>query len=453
MKTVAIIAPDFAPSNHPPALRVRFFASHLAEFGWRPIIITTKPASYEWTIDQENLQLLPPSLEVIRTEAFSPKFTRIFGIGDLGLRTMGQHWRALKQLCRRERVDALFIPVPPNYTMLLGRLAHARLGLPYVVDYIDPWVSDYYRTVPRERRLPKVGASAWLARRLEPIALRRAAQITGVSLGTTDSVVSRYRWLGREQATEIPYGGEPADFDYARAHPRSENSWGTDGLLHFGYIGAYTVAMAPVLRALFAAVKLGRDRRPDFFGKLRLHFVGTNYGGSKPLVLPWARQAGIEDMVEERPQRVAYLEALQLLTRCHALVIVGSEEAHYTASKVFPYILARRPVLAILHAESSATAILRQTRACDPIVFRSSPELEGKAAEILAALEKLMVLPHDFAPPTRWEDFEPYTTRAMTGRLAAVLDRAIGIEAADTIGVQATKSQQEGGPACPSAAH
>jgi len=29
-------------------------------------------------------------------------------------------------------------------------------------------------------------------------------------------------------------------------------------------------------------------------------------------------------------------------------------------------------------------------------------------------------------PPTRWEAFEPYTTRAMAGRLAALFDQVVG---------------------------
>jgi hypothetical protein len=36
--------------------------------------------------------------------------------------------------------------------MILGRLAHARFGIPYVIDYIDPVVTEYYWKLPRSQR-------------------------------------------------------------------------------------------------------------------------------------------------------------------------------------------------------------------------------------------------------------------------------------------------------------
>ena len=59
-KTVLIICADFAPSSYPQALRTRFFARHLPEFGWKPLILTTEPRFYEWSVDPENEKLLPP---------------------------------------------------------------------------------------------------------------------------------------------------------------------------------------------------------------------------------------------------------------------------------------------------------------------------------------------------------------------------------------------------------
>jgi hypothetical protein len=134
-KTVLIIGADFTPSSYPPALRIRFFAQHLREFGWEPIVLTTDPQFYEWSVDPENERLLPDDLEVIRTRALSARLTRKIGIGDLGIRSLWHHWRELSRLCRTRKIDLIYIPVPPNWTMILGRLAHARFGIPYILDY------------------------------------------------------------------------------------------------------------------------------------------------------------------------------------------------------------------------------------------------------------------------------------------------------------------------------
>ncbi|HZU23566.1 MAG TPA: hypothetical protein VE998_12095, partial [Terriglobales bacterium] len=114
MKSVVILAPDFSPSSHPPALRARFFAPHLPEFGWKPIVIATAPEYYETVVDAENNRLLPGDLEVVRTRALSAKFTRRIGLGDLGWRSLWHHWRALKQVIREHKPDLLFLPTPPS---------------------------------------------------------------------------------------------------------------------------------------------------------------------------------------------------------------------------------------------------------------------------------------------------------------------------------------------------
>ena len=77
-KTVLIVGPDFTPSSYPPALRIRFFAQHLREFGWEPIVLTTDPGYYEWEVDPENEKLLPPGLQVIHTRALPAISVRPF---------------------------------------------------------------------------------------------------------------------------------------------------------------------------------------------------------------------------------------------------------------------------------------------------------------------------------------------------------------------------------------
>lgn len=427
-KTVLIICADFAPSSYPQALRTRFFARYLPEFGWKPLILTIEPCFYEWSVDPENEKLLPPDLEVIRTRAFPVEITRKFGIGDLGIRSLWHHWTALRRLCRQHRVDLIFIPIPPNPTMVLGRLAYAFFGIPYVIDYNDPVVTDYYWKLPRSQRPPKYAMAYALARLMEPFALRNVSQLVSVDKSYMTDVFKRYRWLGVEEAVAIPHGGESADFDYLRQHPRKNAFFDKDdGLLHVSSVGRAGVDMIPALRALFRAVKLGLERAPGVFGRLRLHFVGTSYAhaaASRPEVLPTAKAEGVESLVDEHPLRVPYLDAIQVMLDSHALIVLGSESAHYTASKIFPCILASKPLLAIFHENSSVVRILHETQAGHVITFQTGRSLGEKTEEIAELLQQTLSLPRGSRPPTRWEAFDPYTARAMTSRVAEVFDKA-----------------------------
>jgi len=425
VKRVAIIGADFAPSSLPPALRLRFFISHLREFGWEPTVITTDPRYYDCVLDPEIERLLPDGLRVIRTPALPRKLTRLAGLGDLGARSMGYHWRVLRQLCRRGEVDLVFISVPHYMPMLLGGWAHERFGIPYVIDYIDPWGSDYYWQVPRAQRPPKWLAAYATARVLERYALRHVSHVVGVSRGTTEAVRRRYPWLSEANTTEIPYGAESGDWDYVRRHPRRNQLFDPgDGKLHIASVGAYTEAMRPVLAALFAAVRKARAQDPAI-NRVRLNFVGTSYSTGQPCVTSIAREQGAEDLVEEHPQRVAYLDALQLLSDAHALLVIGSAEPHYTASKIFPYILARRPLLTIFHRDSSVIGIVERAQAGRVISFGADDPLEGKIGEIAQRLRELAALPRGQEERAYEQALEAYSTRSMTARLAEVFNKVL----------------------------
>jgi hypothetical protein len=428
LKRVLIVGADFTPSSYPPALRIRFFARHLKEFGWEPVILTTDPRYYEHAIDEENQKLLPSDLEVIRIPAIPASLTRRFRFGDLGLRSLWHQWRAIKLICRERQVDLMFVPIPPYPSIVLGRLAHARFGIPYVIDYIDPYVTDYYWKLPRVQRPPKHVLAYCTARVIEPFALKRVAAVVGVDTSYTEDLFVRYPWL-RVEAAGIPYGGEPSDFEYVRRHPRTNPVFDPqDGKLHMSYVGRGGPDMLPSLRAVFQGVLAGLERWPDLFRRLRLHFVGTTYAykaEGQYQVLPLARELKLEQYVDEHPERVPYLTAMQILLDSHALLVVGSEQPFYTASKIFPYIMAARPLLAVFHEQSSVVTILKETQAGHVVEFGGSRPVQTTADEIAMRLRELLVLPMDSHPPTRWGAFEPYTAKAMTERLAAVFNRSL----------------------------
>jgi hypothetical protein len=433
LKNVVIVAPDFTPSSYPPALRARFFAQHLPEFGWNPIVLTTDARHYEAAVDPENERLLDPALEVVRTEALALKWTRKVGFGDVSLRSLWHHWRALNEICRRRKIDLIFISLPPNFPIVLGRLIHARFGVPYILDYNDPILTDDYSKLPRAKRPPKWLVVRAVYRVLEPFALKRVDQIVGVADSYMTGLFSNYPWLRGTRATAIPFGVEPNDFDYVRTNPRKNSVFDLkDGRFHISHVGAGGPGWANVLRAFFKAVQNLRNSNPELFSKVRMHFVGTTYAAKEGSyqVLPFAREFGVDDMVEEIPRRVPHLEAIQILLDSDALVVVGSEASHYTGSKIFPYILAAKPLLAVLHEESHAGKLLRELCAGEVVTFGAGRPVMNVVVEIGNSMDAWMRLPAGSSPQTKWEKFEPYAARAVTARLAEVFDRTVQSAAA-----------------------
>jgi hypothetical protein len=187
--------------------------------------------------------------------------------------------------------------------------------------------------------------------------------------------------------------------------------------------------MVPVLRAIFAAIALGLESEPDIFSRLRVHFAGTTYappGHEQYQVLPIAREVGVEHIVDEHPERLSYLDAIQIQLDSHAMLAVGSELPYYTASKIFPLVLAERPIVAVFHEESTVVRVLRNTEAGEAITFRDLSDLHGKVETIMRALRSVLCLPPGYRRETNWEAFEAYTAQAMARRLAGTLNRVVG---------------------------
>ena len=437
MHRVLIVAPSYVPSSYPPTHRVRFFARHLPEFGWQPEIVSVEASEMGEPADPDIARLAPESVPVARSRAFPLRLTRRVGLGDLGYRSLLPMRPVLAKVVTERRPDLAFIPGPPWPAFLHGPWLRKRFGLPYVIDYIDPWVNAMGAD---GRWWTKAFWYRQLALKLEPNVVRHASHIVAVSDGTNDGVREHYPWLPSDRFTGIPYGFEASDFDALRATPRTNPYWdASDGKLHLVYVGAMLPKGYETLRALFAAVRSLRDDDPALFERLRLHFFGTTYDPNvtEGLVLPVAREMGLAEQVSEHPARVPYLDALNILVSADVILGLGSSQRHYTASKIFPNILARRPMLAIYHEDSTVCDIVREAHAGELVTYSDEEPAERHVAEIATALRRV-VTPGSYSPDrVRWDHFEEYSARNMTRRLASIFDDVVGRADAPAEGAQA----------------
>jgi len=339
------------------------------------------------------------------------------------MRSLHAHWQALRELVAARTVDLILISVPPSVTMLLGRLAKRSFGIPYVLDYQDPWGSGAWWKVPRAQRPPKWPLAWAMAKVLEPLAVRRASALTGVSLGATAYAGTLQPRVPR---TEIPFGAEPMEFAFLRTKPRPNPVFDPrDGKLHIVYTGVVIPGMYPALRVVLQAFRLITEAEPELQDRLQLHFIGTSYAphNQVPQMLALAEEAGVAHLVTERAARVSYLDALQILLDSTALLIVGTGEAHYTPSKIFPSALAGKPILAVLHQASPGPELLRGITGTSAVVFGDAGPGVGLVPELCVRLKAILTHPQASEPDEA--TLAPYTARAMAGRLASVFDSVI----------------------------
>ena len=115
-----MVSPHFPPDTSAGTHRVRLIAPHLPAFGFEPTVLTVDPRDCEGRLDWDLEKLVPPELRVVRTRAWSTRWTRVMRVGDLGLRAYWGLRRAALDLLLRETFDCVFITIYPTYPALMG---------------------------------------------------------------------------------------------------------------------------------------------------------------------------------------------------------------------------------------------------------------------------------------------------------------------------------------------
>jgi hypothetical protein len=422
VKTALIVSPHFPPSTLAGVHRARHLARHLPAAGWRPVIITVDERYHSERLDPALAGLLPADLAVEKVRALPVRLMRRFGIGDIGIRGYGWLRAALLRAIARERPAVVFITGAPFLPMLLAGEVRRR-GVPVVLDFQDPWVSAWGAQQPLRT---KAGIAHRLATWLEPIAVRSASAITSVSEKQNDEMAARYPWLDRGRMFAIPIGGDPADFDALRAVGGQSGIELDAGAIDFSYVGTFWPAVANSLRTVLGGLARLRVENPALAARIRLNFIGTsanpNDRGTNR-VLPIAEEVGVADLVREIPQRIPYLEALGVLARSHALLLIGSDEPHYTASKIYPALMSGRPYLSLFHRASSAHAVLSSAGGGLAFSFGTAAELEALEQPLAEALRRLALAPQSAgrADPSAYASS---TAAAVARRFGEVFDVA-----------------------------
>jgi hypothetical protein len=176
------------------------------------------------------------------------------------------------------------------------------------------------------------------------------------------------------------------------------------------------------LEEICKSISLHRER----FKNLVFHFIGTGKRPNDPEsynIRPLAEKYGLwQEIVFEYPARVPYLDVLVHLNAADAIFILGSTEPHYTPSKVFQGVLSHKPVLAVLHKDSTALNVIRETGA--GLSLPLDPE---KLSDISSGFPELMDAFMGFAQAfdpmkVKMDQFVPYTAKEVTRKLAVLLD-------------------------------
>jgi hypothetical protein len=428
VKRVLIISPHFPPINAPDHQRVRMALPYFEEFGWEPTVIATAPEFVEGTLDPHLKQSLDPRARIFWEPAVPVKWTRKFGLGNLGLRCIPHIHRRAARLLREEQFDAVFFSTTMFAVMALGPAWKRNFGVPYVLDFQDPWVMPYYDAasgvIPPGGRF-KHAFTQTIAKYLEPAAVKGAAQIMSVSPAYPEDFCARYPELTPELFSVLPFGASEADYAFVREHGVQQTEFDPqDGLEHWVYVGRGGPDMKFCLTAFFKSLAADVQLDPELKRKLRFHFIGTSYakaGTGDKSIEPIAKSFGLGEMVIEKTDRIPYFEAISCMQNAQGLFVPGSDDPGYTASKIYPTIMAGKPILSIFHESSTVNKVMKETGAGMAISFKSGDSIEELTQKIHESGWRQKLLARRHAPDLG--PLGPYTARAMTEKICAILNK------------------------------
>ncbi len=426
-KKVLMIAHAFPPRHGIGSLRAAKFAKYLPRFGWEPVVLTR-----HW--EGERGLEEPPGVEVIRTP-YQDKL-RFFRRGSStrampasrGQQTISQSlfnsvwriasfwlkeclaypdefsgWKPYALEAGRERLRAgdislIFSTSPPPTSHLIASELQRETGLPWVADFRDLWTQNHYVRHTLLRR--------WIERRLEKKALARATVLITVS----QPLAGKLQRLHGKPVEVITNGFDEDDYSSLPPSPTPYFS-----LTYTGQI--YAGKRDPTL--LFSAVRYLLDTGLIDPKRFKIRFYGPER--DRGLVVCLADRFGIRELVSHGGY-VPYQEAILRQRESTALLLLNwnsPEEKGVYTGKVFEYLGAKRPILAIPGNNGVVDELLYET--ASGVVASTKEEI----ATILKSWYDEFVKTGGIAYKGKDEIIKQYTRATQAGKLAAIFDRVI----------------------------
>jgi hypothetical protein len=426
LKRVLIISPYFPPSNAADMHRVRMSLPHFNEFGWEAEVVCVDEKYSEMVKDNLLLKSLPQDLVVYRVKALAKSWTSKLGLGSLAIRSLWFFKKEVDKIIGQKGYDLIYFSTTQFPVCILGAYWNRKFNIPYVIDMQDPWHSDYYQNKPKDQRPKKYWFSYRLNKLLEPIAMKRAGGLISVSERYLEALKNRYPVLNDVPAATIPFGASELDLEIAKEANSSDVIRFKPGEINVVYLGRGGMDMYEALSLLFKAINKGLKQQPEKFKRLHLYFVGTSYasaGKGRPTILPLAEEYSLSESVTEFTDRLPFYNGLKLLQSSDILLVTGSDDPQYTASKLYPYIQSGKAIIAILHESSNAVTIIKSCFPEEPVF--TFPAADEKTVDGIFQYIEFLIDHSDHKPRLQNSAFEQFTAREMTRKQIQLFNKVI----------------------------
>jgi glycosyltransferase involved in cell wall biosynthesis len=330
-------------------LRTLAFSQTLAQHGWQPQVLTVKPCAHASVVVHASADCCPVhrslALDASRHLAINGRYPALLAMPDRWTSWTMSAIPAGLRLIRRLRPDLIWSTYPIATAHLVALALHRLTGVPWIADQRDPMLDAGYPPDARRRQV-----HAWIERQ----AMQRCAAVVCTTPGAVHALHTRHRGDAGHKVRLIENGYDETAFRIAeQGAPASARARQPFRLLHSGVIYPSERDPVPLLTALQLLQRQGDIDRTSF----RLVLRASGHDDHLRALID--RHPGIAEMVELAPP-LPYLDALRDMLDADGLLLLQATNCNaQIPAKLYEYLRARRPLLALTDPAGDTAAALR----------------------------------------------------------------------------------------------
>jgi len=393
------------------------FVKYLQDFGVEPVVYTVANPKYP-VLDETLVNEVPKNIEILKQSILDPTdllfwklknkhktaisslnkggfFSFIRGnffIPDPKIVWVHKSVKYLHKYLQSNKVDVIISTGPPHSMHLIAQKLHQKNSIKWIADFRDPWTDLYYNANFKQTFFAK----------------KRNKKLENLVLTNADCVLTVSNTLKKEffktaQQVEVITNGFDDEFVKLPLQKREKQ-------FTISYIGLLPKESNPSV--LFKVLKKLCAQDPLFSDHLKLNFIGD--------IAPEVKQeVAIQGLTEKVNfiGRVSHEKAIAYQQKAQVLLLlipnVKKSEGILTG-KIFEYLMAKRPILAIGPETGDLSELLKDTDAGVVIDYENETRL-------ILEIEKLYKAYRDGCLQVAPVNIEKFHRRELTKKLATLL--------------------------------
>ena len=387
---VLIVTYYWPPAGGAGVQRWLKFTKYLRNFNIEPVIFTADNAHYPIT-DASLDKDIPDNIEVIKCPIFEPnnllsKFRKRkvkssagfleenpsflskmliyiranYFIPDARMFWIKPSVRIIEGYLAKNRIDAIITTGPPHSLHMIGYRLKKKLGINWIADFRDPWTGiDYFHLLP----LTKYAKNKHF--RLEDQVFKNADKVIMVSK------TSKEKYAEQAKSIEVITNGYDTDEIEVKDVVLDEK-------FSVSHIGSMNAARNP--KVLWKVLAEMCNENEEFKDDLQIRLIGKlDEVVIKEEIEPYNFKD--IDLIDYIPHQEAkkYQKQSQILL----LVVNDTPSAkEIVTGKVFEYMQAKRPIIAIGPEDGDLAAILKETNSGSTFNYNNEKDLKKELQKL-----------------------------------------------------------------------